>query len=70
MCLIDIFKEFSILPVACLYIPEIVCYMKKYEESLEKYVQIHNYSMWKKLDLHADFCNADLFKEKHSEYRN
>jgi hypothetical protein len=42
---VDIFKEFSILPVACLYIPEILCYAKKYKESVEQNVQICNYSM-------------------------
>ena len=45
VCLVDIFEEFSIQPVICLYVPEIVCYVKKYKESVEQNVQIHNYSM-------------------------
>jgi hypothetical protein len=32
-----------------MYILETVCYIKKYKETLEQNVQIHNHSDWKKL---------------------
>jgi hypothetical protein len=60
--LADIFKDYNILPVACLYILEIKCYIKKYKDSLEQNVQFHNYNMQRKLDLHVQFCNMDLFR--------
>jgi hypothetical protein len=70
VCPVDIWKEFSILPVACLYIPEIVCYMKNYKESVEQNVQIRNYSMWKKIGSPCSLQQCKSFKEKQSEYRN
>jgi hypothetical protein len=50
------------LTVACLYIQEIVCYIKKYKDTLEQNVQFHNYDTQRKLDLHVQFCNTDLFR--------
>jgi hypothetical protein len=58
----QIFKDYNILTVACLYILETVCYIKKYKDSLEN-VQFHNYNMQRKMDLHVQFCNTDLFKK-------
>jgi hypothetical protein len=58
----QIFKDYNILMVACLYILEIVCYIKKYKDSLDQNVQFHNYNMPRKLDLHVQFCNMNLFR--------
>jgi hypothetical protein len=59
----DIFKDYSILTVACLYILDIVYYIKKHKQSLEQYAQIHKYDTQRKLDLHVHFCNTDLFRK-------
>jgi hypothetical protein len=40
-----------------------VCYIKKYTDSLEQNVQFHNYNTRRKLDLHVQFCNTDLFEK-------
>jgi hypothetical protein len=58
----QIFKNYNILSVACLYILEIVCYVKKYKDSLEQNVQFRNYDMQRKLDLHVQFYNTDIFR--------
>jgi hypothetical protein len=58
----QIFKGYNILTVACLYILEIVCYVKKCTDSLEQNVHFHNYDTLRKLDLHVQFCNTDLFR--------
>jgi hypothetical protein len=54
------FKDYNILTVACLYILEIVCYIKKYKDSLKQNVQFHNYNAQRKFDLHVQFCNMDF----------
>jgi hypothetical protein len=38
----QIFKDGNILTVASLYILEVVCYIKKYKDSLEQNVHSHN----------------------------
>jgi hypothetical protein len=38
-------------------------YIKKYKDSLEQNVQFHNYNTQRKLHLHVQFCNMDLFKK-------
>jgi hypothetical protein len=51
----QIFKDYNILTVTCLYILEIVCNTKKYKDSLEQNVQFRNYNTQRKLDLHVQF---------------
>jgi hypothetical protein len=57
----QIFKDYNIF-TACLYVLEVVCYIKKYEDSLEQNVWFHNYNTRRKLDLHVLFCKMDLFR--------
>jgi hypothetical protein len=45
----QIFTDYNILTVTCLYILEIACYIKKYKDSLEQNVKFHNYNMRRKL---------------------
>jgi hypothetical protein len=45
---IQIFKDYNMLTVTCLYILEIVCFIKKYKGSLEQNVQVHYYNTRKK----------------------
>jgi hypothetical protein len=57
----EIFKDYSIFTVACLYILDIVYYIKK--QFLEQNAQIHKYDTQRKLDLHVHFCSTDLFRK-------
>jgi hypothetical protein len=57
-----IFKDCNILTVAWLYILEIVCYIKKYKDSLEQNIQFHDYDMQRKLYPHVQFRNTDLLR--------
>jgi hypothetical protein len=59
----QIFKDYNMLTVTCLYILEIVCFIKKYKGSLEQNVTFHNYNTRKKMDLHVQYCSKDLFKK-------
>jgi len=38
----QIFKDYSVFTVACLYMLGVVCYIKGYKDSLLVNVQIHN----------------------------
>jgi hypothetical protein len=49
----QMFRDYNILTVVCLYILEIICYIKKYKDSLEQNVQFHNCNTQRKLDLHS-----------------
>jgi hypothetical protein len=51
----QIFKDYNILRVTCLYILEIVRNTKEYKDSLEQNVQFRNYNTQIKLDLHVQF---------------
>jgi hypothetical protein len=59
----QIFKDYNILTVTCLYIREIVCFIKKYKGSLEQNVQVHNYNTREKMDLHVQYCRKNLLKK-------
>jgi hypothetical protein len=59
----EIFKDYRILTVACLYILEIICYIKKHKQFLEQNAQVHKYDTRRQLDLHVQFCNADIFRK-------
>jgi hypothetical protein len=48
------------LTVTCLYILEIVCFIKRYKGSLEQNVQVHNYNTRTKMDLHVQYCSKDI----------
>ena len=41
----QLFKDYNIFMVASLYILEVVGYIKKYEDSLEHTIHLHNYNM-------------------------
>jgi hypothetical protein len=59
----QIFTDYNILTVTCLYILEIACYIKKYRDSPEQNVKFHNYNTRRKLYLHVQFCSTELFKK-------
>ena len=59
----QIFKDYSILTVACLHILDIVYYIRKHKQFLEQNAQVHKYDTRRQLDLHVQFCNADIFRK-------
>ena len=58
----EIFKDYNTLTVPCLYILDIVYYIRKYKQS-GKNAQIHKYDTRRRLYLYVYFCNRDLFRE-------
>jgi len=58
------------VPATCIYITEIVCYIKRNKEILEQNT-VHAYNMLKKLDLHILYCKINpFFFVRGNEYRN
>jgi len=58
----QLFKDLYILPVAFIYIIEIVCNSKRHKENLEQIADLSNYYTPRKLDLHVHFCKTGVFK--------
>jgi hypothetical protein len=58
-----IFKDYNILTVSSLYVLEVICFIKKYKESLEQNIHIHIHNTQRKLDLHVQYCNTVLFRK-------
>jgi hypothetical protein len=58
----QLFIDLGILPIACLYILEILCCIKVYAEKFHKNAEIHSHSTCQKLNLHVQFCRTDVFK--------
>jgi hypothetical protein len=59
----QVFKDYNILIVVSLHILDVICYIKKYKDSLEQNVHIHNYNTQRKLDLQVQFCSIVLFRK-------
>jgi hypothetical protein len=57
----QIFKDCSILTVACLYILDMVYYIEQHKQSLEQNAQIFKYDTQRRLDLHVYFWDTDFF---------
>ena len=55
-------KELNILPVSCLYISEVVCYVKSNMEKMKCNEEVHDHCTRHKRDLHVQFCRTTLFK--------
>jgi hypothetical protein len=59
----QIFKEYNILTLPSLYILEVICFIKKYKDSMVTNKDIHDHNTRGKLNLHVKHCNTDLFKK-------
>jgi hypothetical protein len=59
-----LFKKLSILPLLCMYIMEIVYYIKMNIGGLEQNSVRHNYNTCHRLDLPPQFCRTDSLKKK------
>jgi hypothetical protein len=51
----QLFRDLGILPIACLYMLEILCYIKVNIEKLHKITEIHSHNTRQKLNLHVQF---------------
>jgi hypothetical protein len=58
----QIFKDYNILTLPSLYILEVTCFIKKYNDGTAKNLDSHNYNTQRKLDFHVQHCNTVLFK--------
>jgi len=47
-------QGYTILTVTSLYVPEVICCVKKHKFSLEKNVHVDDYNTRKKIDLHGN----------------
>jgi hypothetical protein len=47
-------KGYMVLTVTSLFVPEVICCVKKYKFSLEQNVHVHDYNIRKKIDLHGN----------------
>jgi hypothetical protein len=58
-----LFKILNILPLPCMYIMEIVCYIKMNIEGLEQNSGRHNYNTRHRSDLQCKFCRTDILEK-------
>jgi hypothetical protein len=58
----QLFKDLNLNPLPCMYIFEIVCYIKLNLEKLEQNNAIHNYNTRQNLNLHVKFCITYVLK--------
>jgi hypothetical protein len=58
----QLFKHLNLLSLLCMYIFEIVCYIKSNLEKLEQNKAIHNYNTRQNLNLHVQFCRTKVLK--------
>jgi len=49
--------------VVSLHLLDATCYIKKYKDSLEQNVRIHNYNIQRKPVLQVQFCSTVLFRK-------
>ena len=57
-----LFKELNILTLSSLYILEVTCFLKKYNQSLELNANIHNHNTRRKMDIHIKSHRTKLYK--------
>jgi hypothetical protein len=58
----NLFKELNILPLPCLYISKVVCYVKSNMDKMKCNEELHDHCTRQKKDLHVQFCWTTLFK--------
>jgi len=49
--------------VTCLYILEVLCYIKRYKGNLKQNLSNHGHNTRSKLNFHVQFCNTVLFQK-------
>ena len=58
----NLFRDCNILPVPCLYISEVICYIKLNVEKMKLSEEIHDLCAWHKSDLHVQFFRTTLLR--------
>ena len=59
----ELFKTLNILSVPCVYIMEMVYYIKANNKGLKQNMAIHDYQTWHRSDFQTQFCRSDIFKK-------
>ena len=59
----QLFKELNILTLASLYILEVICFIRKYCQSVELNSNVHTYNTRRKMDIHIQSHNTEIFKK-------
>jgi hypothetical protein len=59
----QLFKD-NILTLASLYILEVICYIKRYCQSLELNADVHKYDTWRKMDIHSQSSRTGKNKKR------
>jgi hypothetical protein len=57
----QLFKELNILTLISLYTVEVICYIRKHQQFVQIYSNIHTYNTWRKIDIHSQSYNTDLY---------
>jgi len=58
----QLFKELNILTLVSLYIMKVICYIRKHHQFVDLNSNIHAYNTWRKMDIHIQSYNTDLYK--------
>jgi hypothetical protein len=58
----QLFKELDLLPLPCMYIFELVCYIKSHFGEVDQNSVVHNHNTCQKLNLHVQFCRTNVVK--------
>jgi len=58
----QLFKELNILTLVSLYIMEVIYYTRKHHQFVELNSNIHTYNTQRKMDIHIQSYNTDLYK--------
>jgi len=59
----QLFKELGILTLASLYILEVISFIGKYRQSLELNSNVHIYKTRRKVDIHIQSYNTEMYKK-------
>jgi hypothetical protein len=60
----QLFKELNILTLASLHILEVICFIRKYRQSVELNSNVHTYNTRRKMDIHIQSYNTEIYKKK------
>jgi hypothetical protein len=58
----QLFKDLKLLPLPCMYISELVCYIKSHFGELDQNIAVHNHSIHQKLNFRVQFCRTNVSK--------
>jgi hypothetical protein len=60
----ELFRILNILPIPCVYVLEIVCYIKVNKGGLKKNSDRHAHNTCHRSDFQTQFCKMDIFKRR------